>query len=169
MRIIGLIIVLGVGLSGGALVESRLSYFPIIISLFLRPVGIVIVFSLGALLLGRTSIPTMFKVVFSREVTGEELTTGAAAWARARTYTMTAGWIGVSGGLLLTVRGLIITFRGIAESGWAPTIMSAGLSMALTPTMVGLQFLFCAVLLAYGIYMPLQRRLEDRIGQASES
>lgn len=111
MRIIGLIIVLGVVL---VLPVSRIYVLPVSRIYLIRPVHIisfVIVFSLGALLLERTSIPTMFKAVFRIEATDKELAAGAAGWARARTYTMAAGWIGSAVGLLRTVRGMIIAFR----------------------------------------------------------
>jgi hypothetical protein len=155
MRIIGLIIVLVfvLVLTGG----HTAGVF--------HPLGIVIVFSLGALLFGGTSFPTMFKAVFSSKATDEELSAGIAAWARARTYTMAAGWIGLLWGILRTVGGMYILARQTAETGMtAPPILAAGIAEDLISTMVGLRFMFCAVILAYGIYLPLQARLEDRIG-----
>jgi flagellar basal body-associated protein FliL len=67
MRIIGLIIVLVfvLVLTGG----HTAGVF--------HPLGIVIVFSLGALLFGGTSFPTMFKAVFSSKATDEELSAGS--------------------------------------------------------------------------------------------
>ena len=163
MRIIGLIIVLGVIL---VLTGGNINAFRLFGAIFF-----VILFSLGALLLGRTSISTMFKAVFSSKTTDEELAAGAAAWTRARTYTMAAGCIGMLWGLLRTVLGMYILARQTAETGMtAPTILAAGLAEDLISPVSSLRFMFCAVLLAYGIYLPLQTRLEDRIRQqASES
>jgi biopolymer transport protein ExbB/TolQ len=60
---------------------------------------------------------------------------------------------------------MYILARQTAETGMtAPPILAAGIAEDLISTMVGLRFMFCAVILAYGIYLPLQARLENRIG-----
>ena len=79
--------------------------------------------------------------------------------------------LGMLWGLLRTVLGMYILARQTAETGMtAPPFWAAGIAEDLISTVSSLRFMFCAVLLAYGIYLPLQTRLEDRIRQqASES
>ena len=158
MRIVGLFIVLYITLS---LPVSRIYWTSRIFPCF-----VVIVFSVGALLLGRSSIPTMVRAVFSGKATDEELAAASAAWERARSYAMAAGWIGALAGLLHTVQGLVSSLEGVAERGFEPTILSAGVAESLGGVMAAAGFLLFAVLLARGIFLPLQKRLEDRAGQA---
>ena len=159
MRLVGLFIVLYITLS---LPVSRIYWTSRIFPCF-----VVLVFSVGALLLGRSSIPTMVRAVFSGKATDEELTSASEDWDRARTYAMAAGCIGALAGLLHTVQGLVSSFEGVAERGLMPTVLCAGVAESLGGTLAAVSFLFFAVLLAYGIMLPLQKRLEDRRGQAT--
>jgi len=110
----------------------------------LSSILIVIGFTIAALLLAGVSIPNMFKAIFSGQATPQELLAGARGWARARIYIVVAGIIGTFIGALLTLENL----DAFTELG--PRVA------------VCLLCLFYGVIMGYGIFLPLQHRLEDR-------
>ena len=137
MRIIGLIIILVmVGVMFGAEVGTLIDVLSILI-IILLPVGM--------LIFGCNSIPKMFKAVFSGDATAEELKVGVKGWKMARIYTFAAGGIGLMTGILLML---------VQADDWSQ--IGPGLAVSLLTV-------FYALLLGYGIYLPLQSRLEDRL------
>ncbi len=141
MSIVGLIIValmMGIGMGSNA-------------GLFLDPLSILIVigFTLGALLLSRTGVGNMFSAVLSDAATRQQLQSAADAWRQARTYIMAGGWLG------MLIGGVIMARNMTDYSSLGPGL---GI-MVLT--------LFWAILLGYGVFMPLQKRLEDRAATAA--
>lgn len=141
MRILGLILVLLIPAAGTA----RHSVF------FDPPSMIPVVgFTIGALLLSGAGIPRMFAAVFSSRATSEELKAAIHGWAQARIYAVTAGFIGViiAGGVLLTELG--------EPHMHDPASIGVAVLSAFMPLLYG-------VLLGYGIFLPLQSCLEDRV------
>lgn len=137
MRIVGVVAFLmalgiGIGSNLGAMLD-------------LPSICIVCVGTLGMLLLGGSSIPTMFKSVFSSAASEEEIRAGIRAWKMARFYSLGAGIIG---GLI----GLIIMFKSMDD----PAAIGPGMAIALLSSMYGL----C---LAFGLCLPLQAGLAKRV------
>ena len=140
MRVLGLIVVLlipAAGIGGESLFYDLPSTIPIL--------G----FTIGALLLSGAGLARMFAAVFSSRATPEELKAAIRGWAQARIYALAAGFIGViiAGGVLLV---------NMEE----PTAAGPGVVLAFAPILYG-------VLLGYGIFLPLQSRLEDRVQEQS--
>ena len=136
MRIVGLILVLLIpwlGMGTSSLFIDPPSTIPIL--------G----FTIGALLLSGAGIPRMFAAVFSSRATPDELKAAIHGWAQARTYAVAAGFIGViiAGGVLL------VNMDDPADIG-------PGVVLAFLPLLYG-------IILGYGIFLPLQSRLEDRV------
>jgi len=100
-------------------------------------------FTIAALLLAGVSIPNMFKAIFSGQATPQELLAAARGWARARIYIVVAGIIGTFIGAVLT----LVNLDEFTELG--PRVA------------VCLLCLFYGVI-CYGIFLPVQHRLEDR-------
>ena len=137
MRIVGVVVLLmslGIGIGGnlGAM-------------LYLESFSIVCVGTLGMLLLGGSSIPTMFKSVFSSAASEEEIRVGIRAWKMARFYSLGAG---IMGGLI----GLIIMFKNMDN----PAAIGPGMAIALLSSLHSL----C---LAFGLCLPLQAGLAKRV------
>ncbi len=139
MAIFGLIVVVGimmVGIGGN-------------LQLFTDPPSILIVFGfiVGVLLLGKADIATMFSAV-SGEAGKEQLEKAARGWALARAGAMAGGWLGV------IIGGVIMLSQTRGLDSW----LAGGSILILT--------LFWRALLGYGIFLPLQRRLEERALEA---
>ena len=107
-------------------------------------IEIVFGFIISALLLAGVSIPNMFKAIFSGQATPQELLAAARGWAQARIYAVAAGIIG---GLI----GAVLTLVNLDEF----TELGPRVALCLLTTLYG-------VILGYGIFLPLQHRLEDR-------
>lgn len=143
MRILGVILVLLVpaaGTAGKSVFFDPRSTIPIL--------G----FTIGALLLSGAGIPRMLGAVFSSRATPQDLMAAIHGWAQARVYAVVAGFIGVmvAGGVLLTE---------LAEPHMSdPASVGVAVLSAFMPLLYG-------VLLGYGIFLPLQSRLEDRAQQ----
>jgi flagellar motor component MotA len=136
MRIIGLLIVVVLmGLAMG----NEVSIFIDIPSAL-----IVLGFTLGALIFARAGIPNMFAASFSAEATKEQLQAAARGWAQARTYLVASGFIGV-------LIGGVIMLKNMDD----PAAIGPGAAIAIITIFYGL-------LLAYGLCLPMQARLEDR-------
>jgi ABC-type nitrate/sulfonate/bicarbonate transport system permease component len=138
MRVVGLILVLLIlplGMGKSSLFIDPPSTIPIL--------G----FTIGALLLAGAGIRRMFTAVFSPRATPDELKAAIHGWAQARTYAVVAGFIGliVGGGVMLV---------NMDDS----TAIRPGVVLAFLPLLYGL-------LLGYGIFLPLQSRLEDRVSE----
>ena len=147
MRIVGLILVLLVpaaGTAGRSLFFDPLSTIPIL--------G----FTIGALLLSGAGIPRMFTAVFSSRATPEYLKAAIHGWAQARIYAVAAGFIGV-----IIAGGVLLTELGDPHMG-DPANLGPSVLSAFMPLLYG-------VLLGYGIFLPLQSRLEDRVRELGES
>ena len=141
MRIAGLILVLLVPAAGTA---GRSQFFD--------PLSTIPVlgFTIGALLLSGAGIPRMFAAVFSAGAAPADLKAAVHGWAQARIYALAAGFIGViiAGGVLLTE---------LAEPHMnAPDHGGPAILLAFMPLLYG-------IVLGYGIFLPLQSRLEDRV------
>ena len=160
MRILGLVLVVGAVLS---LMMPGTSVVLIVTSLVT-----IIVFAFGALLFSGTNIRTMLVSVFAGGVQADVLTAAARGWAQARTYVLAAGGLSLASGVAATLSDIVRSCVGMAEGGWAPSIACAGLAEALKGTVGTLGLLFVAVALAYGICLPLQRRLEDRADETAK-
>lgn len=141
MPVIGLIIILTAMMVG---IGSNLPIFLDIPSLL-----IVVLFTVGALIMSRAGIVNMFGAVFSGEASKVQLEMAAAAWKLARTYIMAAGW------LTVLVGGAIM-----AKNMDDYSMLGPGLAIMVLAV-------FWAGLLGYGIFLPLQKRLEDRAQAAS--
>ena len=139
LRIIGLIIAI-TGIMVG--IGSNLP-------IFIDPASLIIVVicTLGMLLLGGHSIPTMFGAVFSGEATIDELRKAARAWKMVRWYLLAAGFMG-------TLLGWAIMLKLIDD------LAAIGPGVAISILTV-----FYAIFLAFFISLPLQSRLEERIGE----
>ena len=134
MRIVGLIIVLTIVLLAMA---NPILFFnvPSVLCIF----GITI----GALLLAGVSIPNMFKATFSGQATPQELLAAARGWARARIYAVVAAIIG-------TFIGAVLILKNLDDPSKIGPAVAVGL----------LTVLYAGI--CYGIFLPLQHRLEDR-------
>ena len=131
MRIIGVVVFLmtlgiGIGSNLGAMGDPRSA-------------SIVLVGTLGMLLLGGSSIPTMFKAVFSSAASEEEIRAGVRAWKMARFYSLGAGIIG---GFI----GWIMMFNNMDD----PTAIGPGMAIALLSSLY-------ALCLAFGLCLPCRR------------
>ena len=111
---------------------------------------IVLLGTLGMLLVGGGDIPRMFGAVFSNEATPEELRTGLDGWKLARNSSLASGGVAA-------MAGVIIMLKGIAD----PAAIGPGMALAL----LGMLY---AMVVGYGICLPLQVRLEDRAGEGGE-
>ena len=101
--------------------------------------------TLGMLIFGRSGIPNMISAAFSGDATNEELTAAAKGWRMARSYTLVSGVIG-------TFIGGVIMLKNMDD----PAALGPGTALAILTILYSL-------LLSYGVYLPLQSRLEDRI------
>ena len=137
LRVIGLIIAI-TGIMVG--IGSNVRIFTDPLSLI-----IVIVCTLGMLLLGGHSIPTMFGAMFSGEASIDELRKAARAWRMVRWYFLAAGFLG-------TMIGAIIMLKNVDN----PAAIAPGAAISLLT-------IFYAIFLAFFISLPLQSRLEERI------
>ena len=137
MRIVGLIAIITAFMVG---IGSNL---PIMID----PASLIIVLggTLGMLLFGSSSIPTMFKTIFSGTATVEELQAGVKGWKMASAYSLASGGIG-------TIIGLVIMLKYMDD----PAAIGPGIAIALLTTFYG-------IVLSLAIFLPLQSRLEDRV------
>jgi len=136
MRIVGLLIVLTIVLIA---MGNPIVFFNV--PSIICTVGIPI----GALLLAGVSIPNLFKAIFSGQATPQELLAAAQGWAQARVYIVAAGIIGA-------IIGAILIFANIGED-------LTGLGPAVAVDLITILY---GVTLGYGIFLPLQHRLEDR-------
>jgi chemotaxis protein MotA len=94
----------------------------------------------------------MFKAMFSNGATTEELQVGVKGWKMARIYVLASGVIG----LLI---GAVIMLKNMSD----PAAIGPAMAVALLT-------IFYGFVLSFGIYLPLQSCLEDRIEeQASAS
>ena len=141
MAVLGLILALGMVLTW---IGGNVSLFPD------PPSSLgVVAFTVGVVLLGKGDIGTMFSAVFG-DAGKEDLERAARGWALAKTGAMAAGWLGVLvGGVIMLANN-----RSGLDS-W----LDGGAILILT--------LFWGALLGYGIFLPLQRRLEERAREAS--
>ena len=121
-----------------------------IIFLDISSLSIALLGALGMLLLGGSNIPVMFKAVFSGDATPEELRAGISGWQRARACLLAAG-------VTCVLIGLIIILKNIGD----PALIGPGMALALLGS-------FYALVLGFGICLPLQARLEDRAGASAE-
>ena len=137
MRIVGVVVFLmalgiGIGSNPGFMLD-------------IPSICIVCVGTLGMLLLEGSSIPTMFKSVFSSAASEEEIRAGIRAWKMARFYSLGAGIIG---GLI----GMFIMFKNMDD----PAAIGPGMAIALLSSLYGLG-------LAFGLCLPLQAGLAKRV------
>ncbi len=137
MRILGLILTTAIFVVGMGDVTLFID---------MQSIVFVVVGTLGMLLLGGNSIAVMFRSVFSDDATVGELQAGARGWKMARTYSLATGVIG-------TVMGWVIMGRAEWEN---ITDFGAGFSISILTV-------FYALWLSFGLFLPLQARLEDRI------
>ena len=141
MAVLGLILAVGFIMVG---IGGNLQRFVDIPSIL-----IVVGFTVGVVLLGKGSIGTMFSAVFG-EAGKEDLEKAARGWALAKTGAMAAGWLGILiGGVIMLAN------NGSGLDSW----LAGGAILILT--------LFWGALLGYGIFLPLQCRLEERAREAS--
>jgi len=119
---------------------------------FIDPASGIIVFvgTLGMLLIGGGSIPQMFGAVFSSEATPEELRASIEGWRLARNSSLVAGTVAM-------IAGLITMMKNIDD----PAAIGPGMALALLGTMY-------AIVLGYGVCLPLQAGLKERAGEAGE-
>ena len=137
MGIVGLIVILvAFGIGGGS--NLSILFDP-------NTALIVIVGTLGLLLFGGSSIPTMFKAVFSSTATVDELQAAIKGWRLAGVYGLISGAIGALIGMVHMMK-------------FTEDLAAVGPGMALSS--MGILHGF---LLAFAIYLPLQSRLKDRL------
>jgi len=136
MRIVGLVVVIA-----GMLVAIGEN-----LTAFVDPPSLIIVvtFTLGVLWLSGTSIPQMFRALFSRDASAEECAAAAAGWGVACKAAHAAGWIGV-------LIGAVIILKNLDDIG----AIGPGLAICILTALYGL-------FVAYGLCMPCQRYLESR-------
>lgn len=137
MRIVGLIVIIvgmliGIGSNLPAFVDA-----PSII--------IVTTFTLGVLWLSGTSIPGMFRAVFSSDVSPQDGAAAAAGWGVACQAANAAGWVGV-------LIGAVIILKNLDDIG----AIGPGLAICILTALYGL-------VVAYGICMPCRRYVESRL------
>ena len=106
---------------------------------------------LGMLLLGGSNLPVMIKSVLSSNASPEELRAGISGWQQARVYYLAAG-------IACVLAGVVIVLKNIDN----PAAIGPGLAVALLGTLY-------ALILGFGIALPLQAQLEDRAGAPAES
>lgn len=106
--------------------------------------------TLGLLLFAGGRIPAMFRAVFARSPSSEVLRAGIEGWKKARIYALSAGLLG---GLV----GLILMLDNLSE----PSRIGPGMAVAVISGLyaLGIAFVFC---------LPLQARLEDRLGESTD-
>ena len=116
------------------------------IQTFIDPPSLLIILggTIGMLLLGGSSIGNMFSAVFSSDATPDQLNAAARGWGLARRYSVASGIIG-------TVIGAVIMLKYFDDMA----ALGPGAAICI------LTILY-SVILGYGIYLPLQSRLEDR-------
>lgn len=136
MRIVGLFVIAAVLMAG---IGANITF------MFDPPSMIIICgMTLGGLMVSGAGLGNMFGTLFAAQASAEDLAAAARAWAQARVYAVAAGGIGV-------VIGTIIMARNMDD--WSA--LGPGLSICLLTVLYGL-------VLGYGVFLPLQRRLEDR-------
>jgi len=96
------------------------------------------------LLLAGVSIPNRFKAIFSGQATPQELLAAARGWAQARIYAVAAGILG-------TFIGAVLMLQQMDEMDQ----LAPAVAVSLLTSIYG-------VIMGYGIFLPLQHRLEDR-------
>ena len=101
--------------------------------------------TIGMLMFSRLSIPTMLKAVFSSAASIEELQEGVKGWQLAGAYSLASGGIG-------TLIGLVLMLKNMSD----PAAIGPAMAIAFT-------CIFYGFVLSFGIYLPLQSCLEDRI------
>jgi flagellar motor component MotA len=139
MRVIGLIITLtliAVGMGD--------------LTAFIDIPSALIVFGLtiGGLIFAKAGIPNMFSASFAADATRENLQAAARGWAQAKSYANASGVIG-------TMIGWVIMLKNLDDIG----AIGPGMAIAILTILYGL-------VVAYGICLPMQMRLEDRAAQA---
>jgi flagellar motor component MotA len=139
MRIIGLVITLAMlALAMGDL------------AVFIDTASALIVFgiTIGGLIFAKAGILNMFSASFAADASRENLQAAARGWAQAKIYANASGVIG-------TMTGFVIMLQNIDDMA----AIGSGLAIAILTILYGL-------ILAYGICLPMQMRLEDRAAQA---
>ena len=108
--------------------------------------SVVIVFggTLGMLLLGGSDIPGMFRAVRSKTADGEDAVARLTDWKMARIYSLFAGCVGAAGGFLIMLTNMD-----------KPEAIGPGMAMCLLSCLY-------AQLLAFGLCLPMQGRLQSR-------
>ena len=140
MRIIGLAIALGLIIVAAGDVSAFVDI----------PSALIVVgLPLGCLIFSRAGIANMFGASFAADATREGLESAAGGWAQAKTYFIGAGFIGTLIGF--AIMGKNIDVKSVDDiSGIGP-----GFALAVLTMLYGL-------IAAYGICLPMQKRLEDR-------
>ncbi len=112
---------------------------------------LIFVGTLGIVLVGGGDIAKMFGTVFSSAATPDDLRTGSSGWQLARRA-------GLITGAAAAIAGLIIMLKGLDD----PAAIGPGMALALLG-------IFYAMVLGYGICLPLQVRLADRAGESIDN
>ena len=105
--------------------------------------------TIAMLLWAGASIRFMFKAVFSRNATLEELQAAIKGWRLARVFTIAAGIMG-------TLIGYVLMLKNMDD----PAAIGPGMALALLTTFYG-------IVLSFAICLPLQARLQERAEEAS--
>ena len=107
--------------------------------------------TLGLVLFAGGRIPVMFKAVFARSASPEELRAGIEGWKKARIYSLAAA---IFGGLI----GLIIMLNNLND----PSQLGPGMAVAL------ISFVY-AMMVGFVFCLPLQVRLEAKLGASTDT
>jgi hypothetical protein len=139
MRILGFIIIFFVIWFVSVLTGGMQNYINI-------PSFIVVLgFTFGGLLATGVSQKNMWRVALSREVDNVLLNDALQAWISARHYLLASGFVG-------TILGIVSILANMDD----PKMLGAALSVALLTALYG-------VFLAYGVCMPIQKNIEQKL------
>ena len=141
MRIIGLLLITAAVALGS---EAHPTADGVLFFLDFQSAVFVLGGTLALLLFSGSSIGTMFKVLFSNDVTPEEVQAGSRAWTLTGVYSLTVGAIG-------TIVGLVIMLNNMDD----PAAIGPGMAIALLTQLYGFW-------LAFAVARPMCRLLEGR-------